>query len=103
MASDLLNQAIQNDLLETNINKSDIEVVIQVFASTQGMAKVYNSNGIAADSIFWDFVRGFNIFNPLSKIIDSGPGKDCTDHAILGKSPNDVQNPGFCHTQFGSF
>lgn len=60
--------------------------MVRVYASTQGLAKTYAENGIASD-IYYDFVRGFNIAQPLCDYVDAGPGKDCADVKVSCSSP----------------
>ncbi len=52
----------------------------------KGLAKTYKEMEIAPEVIFQDFVRGFNMADPLCDYIDAGDGKECADVKVNGKS-----------------
>ena len=87
-AAGLLKQAVEEDLRSSlPAVKHHIQVVIRVYANMKGLAKTYKDAEVLPQvASFDDFVRGFNMGDPMCDYVDAGNGKECSDEKIKGES-----------------
>jgi hypothetical protein len=53
----------------------------------KGLAKTYRDMDILSESApLDDFVRGFNMGDPMCDYVDAGNGKECSDEKVKGRS-----------------
>ena len=51
----------------------NVTIVIRVFANLQGLGRIYqSSNIVSATSIHEEFIRGFNMGDPMCNYVDAG-------------------------------
>jgi hypothetical protein len=66
---------------------TNVQVFIRVYANFKGLAKTYVDTKIIKSSTEMDeFIRGFNMEDPLCDFIDAGTGKECSDEKLRGLS-----------------
>ena len=83
----LLKQAVKDELGSSVPTAAHpLQVLIRVYANMKGLAKTYKEMEIVPEVTFEDFVRGFNMADPLCDYIDAGDGKECADVKVNGKS-----------------
>ncbi|KAH7303523.1 hypothetical protein B0I35DRAFT_446544 [Stachybotrys elegans] len=79
----LLKQAVQTELqYSVPAVAPHLQVVIRVYASVRGLAKTYKEREILSESVFTEFIRGFNMGNATCDYIDAGDGKECSDKKV---------------------
>ena len=85
-AAGLLKQAVEEELRSSPPALAHhIQVVIRVYANMKGLAKTYKDAEILPQLASLDeFVRGFNMGDPMCDYIDAGNGKECSDEKIKG-------------------
>ncbi|KAF4994272.1 hypothetical protein FGRMN_5910 [Fusarium graminum] len=60
-----------------------LQVVVRIYANLKNLSKVYQSSGILANSEkMGEFIRGFNMGDPLCDYVDAGNGKECADEKV---------------------
>ena len=76
-AARLLKLKIHEHLKDEDISES-VTIVIRVFANLQGLGRIYqNSNIVSATSIKEEFIRGFNMGDPMCDYVDAGKTCPC--------------------------
>jgi hypothetical protein len=85
-AAGLLKQAVEEELRSSHPGIAHhMQVVVRVYANLKGLAKTYKETEILPPSAwFEDFVRGFNMGDPMCDYVDAGNGKECSDEKIKG-------------------
>lgn len=85
-AAGLLKQAVEEELRSSlPAVPHHIQAVIRVYANMKGLAKTYKEAEIIPQlSSFDEFVRGFNMGDPMCDYVDAGNGKECSDEKIKG-------------------
>ncbi|KAK3934709.1 hypothetical protein QBC46DRAFT_399126 [Diplogelasinospora grovesii] len=80
-AASLLKQAVEEALKS---NAAHRHVVIRVYSNVKGLAKTYKGADVLSEgsTSFDEFIRGFNMSDPMCDYIDSGNGKECADVKI---------------------
>jgi len=82
----LLRQVVKDDLVALLPNTvHHLQVIVRVYANIKGLAKTYKDSGILRESNFDEFVRGFNMGDPLCDYVDAGNGKECSDEKVKGR------------------
>ncbi|KAL8393864.1 hypothetical protein RB599_006082 [Gaeumannomyces hyphopodioides] len=87
-AAQSLKQAIKSQLDASAGEGKDshLQVVVRVYANLKGLAKIYNDTGIippgSPPTSVDEFVRGFNMLDPLCDFVDAGNGKECADEKV---------------------
>lgn len=86
-AAQSLKQAIKSqlDASASEAKDSRLQVVVRVYANLKGLAKVYTDTGITlpdSPTSIEEFVRGFNMLDPLCDFVDAGNGKECADEKV---------------------
>ncbi|KAI4673551.1 uncharacterized protein J4E88_008606 [Alternaria novae-zelandiae] len=86
-AAHLLKQAVEEELRSSPPALAHhTQVVIRVYANMKGLAKTYKDAEILPQlASFDEFVRGFNMGDPMCDYVDAGNGKECSDEKIKGK------------------
>ena len=85
-AAGLLTQAVEEELRSSlpAVNHH-VQVVIRVYANMKGLAKTYKDAEVLPQvASLDDFVRGFNMGDPMCDYVDAGNGKECSDEKIKG-------------------
>ncbi|KAL8330263.1 hypothetical protein RB593_001329 [Gaeumannomyces tritici] len=87
-AAQSLKQGVKSqlDALADEGKDPRLQVVVRVYANLKGLAKVYKDTctifpDVPSASVD-EFVRGFNMLDPLCDFIDAGNGKECADEKI---------------------
>lgn len=63
-----------------------LQIIIRVYANLQGLSQSYqNSDLLSNGQTLEEFVRGFNMGDPLCDYVDAGNGKECADEKVKGK------------------
>ncbi|KAH6856908.1 hypothetical protein B0I37DRAFT_368766 [Chaetomium sp. MPI-CAGE-AT-0009] len=76
----LLKQAVHEELRSSvPAAAHHLQVLVRVYANVEGLAKTYKGMEGLSETRFEDFVRGFNMVDPLCDYIDAGNGKECAD------------------------
>jgi hypothetical protein len=85
-AAGLLKQAVEEELRSSHPGIAHhMQVVVRVYANLKGLAKTYKETEILPPwAWFEDFVRGFNMGDPMCDYVDAGNGKECSDEKIKG-------------------
>lgn len=85
-AARLLKNTVVTNMQETKMDRpTNFQVLIRVYANSKGLAKAYrDANIITTINDIEDFIRGFNIEDPLCDFIDAGTGKECSDEKLRG-------------------
>ncbi|KAH7021582.1 uncharacterized protein B0I36DRAFT_394271 [Microdochium trichocladiopsis] len=79
----LLKQAVIEELRSSAPAAAHhLKVVVRVYANVKGLAKTYKVVEVLSEATFDDFVRGFNMGDPLCDYIDAGNGKECADAKV---------------------
>jgi hypothetical protein len=89
-AMSLLKQSVEKKLkiLSGNV-PPHLQVIIRVYANLQGLAQSYQNSGLLSNGqTLEEFVRGFNMGDPLCDYVDAGNGKECADEKVKGKFSN---------------
>ena len=83
-------------LLKYNIEKylkanipgavGSLKIVIRLYADILGLHRLYNGSGNVLQIVgLEEFIRGFNMADPLCDFVDAGTGKGCTNIKLNGK------------------
>ncbi|KAK1978457.1 hypothetical protein LZ30DRAFT_728836 [Colletotrichum cereale] len=85
-ASSFVRQAMLSELKSVDPSlPHHLQFVVRVFANLKGLAKTYTELGTILDpSVLYEFVRGFNMTNPMCEFVDAGNGKECADEKMKG-------------------
>lgn len=60
---------------------------MRVYSNMKGLEKVYkDSNILPRSECFGEFIRGFNMGDPMCDYVDAGNGKECSDEKVKGES-----------------
>ncbi|GJN93599.1 hypothetical protein Rhopal_006656-T1 [Rhodotorula paludigena] len=59
--------------------RGQLTIVVHLYLNKAGLAKVYQSTGIADEATFSAFLLGFNAAHPLILVSDVGPSKEASD------------------------
>ncbi|KAI4619124.1 uncharacterized protein J4E87_007711 [Alternaria ethzedia] len=97
-AARLLKQAVEEELRSSPPALAHhIQVVIRVYANMKGLAKTYKDAEILPQLASLDeFVRGFNMGDPMCDYVDAGNGKECSDEKIKAMFRHDLADM-HCH------
>jgi hypothetical protein len=93
-AMSLLKQSVEKKLkiLSGNV-PPHLQVIIRVYANLQGLAQSYQNSGLLSNGqTLEEFVRGFNMGDPLCDYVDAGNGKECADEKVKGEFSNSSAN-----------
>lgn len=76
------------DYHKTNANyHADDRIVIRVYANSRGLSRTYKAAKIIPDeSVFEQFMVGFNRSHPFSDYVDAGSHKEAADSKMKGSS-----------------
>ncbi|KAF5676123.1 CCCH zinc finger DNA binding protein [Fusarium heterosporum] len=60
-----------------------LKVIVRAYANLKDLSMTYQSSGVLASSDTMEqFVRGFNMGDPLCDYVDAGNGKECADEKV---------------------
>jgi hypothetical protein len=91
----LLKQAVEAEIRTSFPSlPAHIEIVVRVYANTEGLGRTYARLKLATESTFLSFVRGFNMGHTLSDFVDAGNEKECADEKIKGSSSRHIMMRG---------
>ena len=69
---------------------ADDRIIIRVYANCQGLGKTFKAAKIIYDeSLFTQFLVGFNSSHPLTDYVDAGSRKEAADSKMKGASTSD--------------
>ncbi|KAI4923545.1 hypothetical protein J4E85_008584 [Alternaria conjuncta] len=97
-AASLLKQAVEEELRSSlPAVAHHMQVVIRVYANMKGLAKTYKDAEVLPQlASFDEFVRGFNMGDPMCDYVDAGNGKECSDEKIKAMFRHDLADM-HCH------
>jgi len=84
--ANLLRNAVQKELTSSLGVSHHLQIHVRVYTNIKGQAKTYKEMGIipeATDKLL-DFIRGFDMGDPLFDFVDAGNGKECADVKVKG-------------------
>ncbi|KAM0351822.1 hypothetical protein ACHAPU_002335 [Fusarium lateritium] len=83
-AVSLLKQAVEQKFKALNGSvPPHLQVIVRVYANLKDLAKTYQGSGILSNGeAMGEFVRGFNMGDPLCDYVDAGNGKECADEKV---------------------
>ena len=83
----MLKQAVEDEIRAPGRAAAHrTHVIVRVYTNMKGLAKTYKDMEILPQATcFEDFVRGFNMGDPMCDYVDAGDGKECSDTKIKGK------------------
>ncbi|OCT53825.1 CCCH zinc finger DNA binding protein [Cladophialophora carrionii] len=97
-----LRAALLDYLKKTPRYHADDRIVIRVYANCRGLAKTYRAAKIIPDeSVFEQFMIGFNNSHPLSDHIDAGNRKEAADSKLKANFELFYRNFHCQHVVFG--
>ncbi|GAA5853830.1 hypothetical protein JCM8547_007465 [Rhodosporidiobolus lusitaniae] len=70
------------EFADTQGVKGQLQIVINIFLNKYGLAKTFNSCGIADEKTFSDFLQGLNAAHSLIQVTDVGAQKEAADAKI---------------------
>ncbi|KXH29445.1 CCCH zinc finger DNA binding protein [Colletotrichum salicis] len=80
-----------------------LQVFVRVYANVKGLAKTYTEAGIIPHpSVLDEFIRGFNMKNPMCDFVDAGNGKECADEKLKANFEFGVSDVHCRHVLFGA-
>ncbi|KAL2194262.1 hypothetical protein P885DRAFT_8808, partial [Corynascus similis CBS 632.67] len=79
--ANLLRNAVQKELTSSLGVSHHLQIHVRVYTNIKGQAKTYKEMGIIPEATdkLPDFIRGFNMGDPLFDFVDAGNGKECAD------------------------
>ncbi|KAF4441584.1 hypothetical protein F53441_11988 [Fusarium austroafricanum] len=79
-----LKQSVESKVKALNsATPPHLQIIVRVYANLKGLAQAYQSSGVlSSGAILEDFVRGFNMGDPLCDFVDAGNGKECADEKV---------------------
>ncbi|KAI4636882.1 hypothetical protein J4E93_010898 [Alternaria ventricosa] len=91
-AAGLLKQAVDGELRSSLPDVArHVQITIRVYANMKGLAKTYKDAEIVPQvASFDEFVRGFNMGDPMCDYVDAGNGKECSDEKIKAMFRHDL-------------
>ena len=79
-AASMLKQAVEDELRASGpAGAHHAQVIVRVYANMKDLAKTYQDTRILPQATYFkDFVRGFNMGDPMCDYVDAGDGKECS-------------------------
>ena len=66
----------------------EYKLIVRVYANVKGLFKTYRDHSICSErKCLDDFIRGFNMADPLFDFVDAGSGKECADAKLKSTWP----------------
>ncbi|KAH7109286.1 C-x8-C-x5-C-x3-H type zinc finger protein-like protein [Dendryphion nanum] len=82
---------------------SNSKIIIRVYANIRGLSKAYKDFDILSTQFgMEEFVRGFNMADPLCDFVDAGSGKECSDEKIRENFKSHMASLHCHHVMFGA-
>ncbi|KAM0446213.1 hypothetical protein ACHAQK_001130 [Fusarium lateritium] len=103
-AMSLLKQSVEQKLKALGSSvPPHLQVVIRVYANLKGLAQSYQNSGILSNGqTLEEFVRGFNMGDPLCDYVDAGNGKECADEKVKALFRHYLDDVHCRHVFFGA-
>ena len=72
---------------------ADDKIIIRVYANCHGLSRTFKAAKIIPDeSVFENFLTGFNSSHPLSDYVDAGNRKEAADSKMKGVPTSPIKN-----------
>ncbi|KAH6957246.1 CCCH zinc finger DNA binding protein [Fusarium avenaceum] len=103
-AMSLLKQSVEKKLKTLSGSvPPHLQIIIRVYANLQGLSQSYqNSDLLSNGQTLEEFVRGFNMGDPLCDYVDAGNGKECADEKVKALFRHHLDDVHCRHVFFGA-